>query len=77
MASTVTRRKERISLSHCISRLTTLDQKEAMISPSAVTSDRLYEQVSLYCKGQAEALVQEINHGAEIELKYRVLLHVI
>lgn len=47
--------RERTSLSHYISHLTALDQREAVINPSAVTSDPLYEQVPLYCKGQADA----------------------
>lgn len=55
-----------MSLSHYISHLTALDQREAAINPSAVTSDPLYEQVSLYCKGQAKAWVQENNPGGWI-----------
>lgn len=66
--------KQRTSLSHYISHLTALDQREAVINPSAVTSHPLHEQVPLYCKGQSDAWVKEINLGAGIQLKPMKLL---
>lgn len=48
-----------------------------MINPSVVISNALYEQVPLHCKGQANALVQEINLVAGSHLKSRKVHHVV